>query len=52
MEQIPLWAGIVGLVVLVIEYVLGKTTWVNPNSILETIFSVLVKIGQAVLPKK
>ena len=51
MEQIPVWISIVAIIVLVIEYILGKTKWIEPNSILETIFAIIVKIGKALLPK-
>ena len=33
----------IGIVVLLIEYILGKTTWIKPNSILELILVPVLK---------
>jgi hypothetical protein len=43
--SIPTWiVGICGLVFLVLEYILGKTVWIKPNSILDVVLQILLKI--------
>lgn len=51
-EQVPLWMVIIGLVYAVIEYILGKTTWIKPNSVIDVIIQVVFKILKALLPEK
>ena len=56
MEHLPIWVYIAGLVILIVEYILGKTPLIKAGSIIESILNVVIKIGKAVLdafsPKK
>lgn len=48
----PLWIVIVGLAILIIEFILGKTKFIKPNSIIDTVLQVILKIGRALIGKK
>lgn len=42
----------VGLAIVVIEYVLGETKWVKPNSIIAIILGIFKTIGEKLTGKK
>ena len=44
-------SAIVGVIVLIIEFVLGKTNYVKPNSILEYILEALVEFAKKIEEK-
>lgn len=39
-------------ILLVVEFILGETTWIPQNSILAVVFSFIIKIGRILFPKK
>lgn len=49
LAQYGVW---IGLVILIIEYILGKTTVVKANSIVEAILNVVVKVFKAIIGEK
>lgn len=42
-------AVVLGLVILVLEYILGKTKWIAPNSTIDTVVQLILKIGKGLL---
>lgn len=52
MQPLPLWAIILGAVVMLVEYFLGKTDLVKPGSIIEVLLTVGDKILKVFLPAK
>jgi len=48
----PEYVTYVGLLILVVEFALGKTSWIKANSTIEAVLNVTLKILSVLKPKK